>query len=1085
MGKEPITSWNWTFGGGQYSNLRNVSHTYTGVGSYVVTLRVKDFDDTVWNVSSSVTIIVRNVAPRADFDWSPSHPVEMRPITFNDLSWHYAGDSLVNWTWSFGDGKFGYGSSVPHNYDLAGDYEVKLTVWDDDHSNSSITKTLTVFDTVPIADFTIGPSMPVEGYLTYFNSTTTIFAPILYYNWTFSVGPSLQGANVERTFAQSGWYEATLTVTDAHHKTNSTTKRFLMNEFNLTADFDWSPIDPLEGQMVHFNSSWTSYEEVVNWTWTIDNGTVLYGQEINYTFERSDDYNVTLTVRDIDASFTNVTKVVIVGETYPSPSFTVWPNPANEGAWVHFNDTSQVSEISQLPIMRWQWEFDDLIANTTADAEFRFGDGEHWARLTVWDSHGTSNASSKLYFNVTNLMPEADFSASPAVEGARVYFNSTSWFAWNPIILYNWSFGSGTFGANRPEVNFTFNENGWYNVTLTVEDDQQYSSTKSRWIYVNSTMPQVHLEVIGSSIEGQSTRFNLTTFTFNSLVSWNWSYDNNQTWHIYQDALSGATHVFADHGRRWVSINVTEADEDWTLVSIPVDVQDTGPQVLKFWSSGDSYDMDQSAEFWVTAIQTYRSITKYEWNFDYYVGNTWIASDPPLANHTTFIFSKPGDHFVKVRVWDDDGYTESSAMPIYVIDLRPLARFSYQNSTQVSGRVLLDASLSSDSPTDAASLSYRWNFGDGSGWTAYSPSNKNTSHDFAADGKYTVTLQVRDQWTTTSSESLPTSIDIIVDRTGPALVMKSTGENVTAGQMIVISAQVTDSFGVKQVMLAYRVGSGNWTSIPMTPTEQPHVYAGQIPAQAENTTVYYQIHATDTTNNTYSTQVFQINVRAATEPINDLLWIVAILVAIIVALLLFIAFRPVPVDEVFIIYQDGRLMAHQTRRLKPGMDDEILSSMLIAIQGFVKDSFKDESSTHLQRLDFGEKKILVERGESFYLAVVLHSHRAGNVPQRMQAVIADIHQEYGLALKEWDGDLEKVRGIKDQTDKLFKTPVPLSLPGLKKEKAPELSECPMCGFAVQPNARKCPSCNAELSMSTVDDLEVVAKGLEEAKDEKK
>ncbi|MDD1743765.1 MAG: hypothetical protein LUO85_03980, partial [Methanomassiliicoccales archaeon] len=139
---------------------------------------------------------------------------------------------------------------------------------------------------------------------------------------------------------------------------------------------------------------------------------------------------------------------------------------------------------------------------------------------------------------------------------------------------------------------------------------------------------------------------------------------------------------------------------------------------------------------------------------------------------------------------------------------------------------------------------------------------------------------------------------------------------------------------------------------------------------------------------------------------------------------------------------------------------------------------------HLQRLDFGEKKILVERGDSFYLAVVLHSRRAGNVPQRMQSVIEDIHREYGEALKQWDGDLEKVRGVKDQTGRLFKSPIPLTMLSLKRGgAATEQSECPVCGSLVNANIRECPSCGASLPLSSMD--EPVAKDLEQTKEESK
>jgi hypothetical protein len=205
----------------------------------------------------------------------------------------------------------------------------------------------------------------------------------------------------------------------------------------------------------------------------------------------------------------------------------------------------------------------------------------------------------------------------------------------------------------------------------------------------------------------------------------------------------------------------------------------------------------------------------------------------------------------------------------------------------------------------------------------------------------------------------------------------------------------------------------------MTPSQSPNLYTAVIPAQENETTIVYKIVVVDNANNEKATQEFTIQVTRASN-LPTMVAIGVVLAAILISIGYLIGRQSVAVDEVFIIYQDGRLMAHQTRRLKPGMDDDILSSMLIAIQSFVKDSFKDESSTHLQRLDFGEKKILVEKGSNFFLAVVLHGKRAGAVPAKMQHVVEDIERDYNDALREWDGDFEKVRGIKDSTDKLMK-----------------------------------------------------------------
>jgi hypothetical protein len=768
-----------------------------------------------------------------------------------------------------------------------------------------------------------------------------------------------------------------------------------------------------------------SYSDMssLNYTWTLGDGSTSYGMTISHIYDNIATYTVVLNVTDRSGLYnTNISRITIL-QTYPSVNLTIWPLSPTEGSWLSFNDTSQSSNVSKSPIQAWQWEFDGTISNTTKNAMQRFGAGEHTVKLTIKDADGISNSTRLRFFNVTEVPPSARFQVSSAKVGTAVYFNSTSSYAWTPIVGYRWDFGDGnTTNGTDPTVSHTFDMKGWYKIILNVTDGKGYSDETIRWIYVNATPPTASLNLIGSSVEGSVTKFNLITFTFNTIISWNWSYDNNQTWHIYHDAVTGSSYVFSNNGSYWVSLNVTEKDGAWSLTSVLVNVQDTTPEILGLWApEGLSYKMDQSVSFWASAILTYKPITKYEWNFDYGGGGTWIASNPFLTNHTSWTFTKPGIYYVKLRVWDDDGYAQySSYLEIQVNDVAPVAHFSYHNSTQTSGKVLFDATLSTDTPSDISSLAFSWNFGDQSGWTAFSTANKTISHEFALDGRYNVTLIVRDQW---GNESALVYANILVDRTPPSVVMESTGSNASAGQAIIVSVKVTDQFGVKQVLLEYRLNNGSWAAIPMTPMNEPDIFYGQIPAQASNTSVSYMIIATDANNNSYSTQTYLLNIKAASSLGISLeyLGLLTILIIIILAILIYLIYRTlVPVDEVFIIFQDGQLMAHQTRRIKPGMDDDILASMFVAIQMFVKDSFKDESSTGLNRMDFGKKKILVEKGESFYLAVVLHSNRTGSVPKRMQMVIDDIQTNYGPVLKGWDGDLEKVRGVKDTVNSLVK-----------------------------------------------------------------
>ncbi|TXT55683.1 MAG: conserved exported protein of unknown function [Candidatus Thorarchaeota archaeon] len=65
--------------------------------------------------------------------------------------------------------------------------------------------------------------------------------------------------------------------------------------------------------------------------------------------------------------------------------------------------------------------------------------------------------------------------------------------------------------------------------------------------------------------------------------------------------------------------------------------------------------------------------------------------------------------------------------------------------------------------------------------------------------------------------------------------------------VVTVSATILDSTGVDDVILQYRIGSGDWINVTMTGSGD--VYSGDIPAQAVGTTVTYRIVAYDTLGN--------------------------------------------------------------------------------------------------------------------------------------------------------------------------------------------------------------------------------------------
>jgi hypothetical protein len=81
----------------------------------------------------------------------------------------------------------------------------------------------------------------------------------------------------------------------------------------------------------------------------------------------------------------------------------------------------------------------------------------------------------------------------------------------------------------------------------------------------------------------------------------------------------------------------------------------------------------------------------------------------------------------------------------------------------------------------------------------------------------------------------------------------------------------------------------------------------------------------------------------------------------------------------------------------------------------------------------------------------------------MREAISKAENDYYEALAGWDGDLEKVRGIKDETDPLLRTglrDIMPSIPFIGKESAPpvEMTVCSYCETTYPASEPKCPKC---------------------------
>ncbi len=127
------------------------------------------------------------------------------------------------------------------------------------------------------------------------------------------------------------------------------------------------------------------------------------------------------------------------------------------------------------------------------------------------------------------------------------------------------------------------------------------------------------------------------------------------------------------------------------------------------------------------------------------------------------------------------------------------------------------------------------------------------------------------------------------------------------------------------------------------------------------------------------------------------------------------------VEEAFLIYEDGRLIAHNSRRLKPERDKDIMTGMLTAVQSFVTDTLIDEERGTLDRLSYGSLTILVEGKREVNLATIISGEESPVLRQGMRNIVSYVSGQYRQYLQDWDGDVDRFKDVKRYIGHLVST----------------------------------------------------------------
>lgn len=122
-----ITTWNWSFGDGNTSDVQDPENQFPEAGLYDVTLIVGSEFGCLDTLTISTDILP---GPDAAFNADPSATYLFEEINFTDET--TSNETLVNWDWDFGDGSPINNEQNPnYAYDQTGTFDVILIVTDE------------------------------------------------------------------------------------------------------------------------------------------------------------------------------------------------------------------------------------------------------------------------------------------------------------------------------------------------------------------------------------------------------------------------------------------------------------------------------------------------------------------------------------------------------------------------------------------------------------------------------------------------------------------------------------------------------------------------------------------------------------------------------------------------------------------------------------------------------------------------------------------------------------------------------------------------------------------------------------------
>jgi len=718
---DPITGWSWDFGDGATSTEQNPTHTYTNNGTYTVTLTVTDSNGDA--DTATATITVGNVIPSSVLvtlnATSGTEPTDVHAdctATGGNLPYTFQMD--------FGDGTAPVsGNSNDHSYVQNGTYTVTCTVTDVDGDSASGTATVTIADTLPTADFTWTPTVPLKTDNVDFDATAAGYDQPLSYSWDFGDQGTSNVEDPVHAYANGGDYNITLIVTDSDGSTVTVRHTIHVSENPPVVDLTVDPTSGTEPLTVTADCTViTGGKAPLAYLIDFGDGTIFAGDHAMHIYAQNSTYTVTCTVTDANGDIGTDNITVVVTDTLPTVNFTYTPTDPLEGDVVSFDSTASAYDMP----LNYSWDFGDGTSSTLADPQHTYANsGIYTVTVIVTDADGSTGQWSDDIFVDPNVPGNVSLVANTTSgnEPLTVEFSCTAISTQSPT--YHIDFGDGGH-ADGQTATHTYLQQNTYTAVCTVTDSDGDTDTAQRTITVLDTVPAVDFTFSPANpVEGQTVTFTSTISAYDVPFTILWNFDDGTT-----STDANTTHVFGPERAFNVTLTVTDADGSSTTVWHVVNVGHN-PAIVNLVTNTTTGLEPLSVSYNCSAGNVI-SVVNNPFAFTITFGDG-TSTTAPAGTHD---YTAPGSYIMNCTATDSYSNTDNDEVVINVGNDVPTVDLIANPTSGLEGMTVdFNCSVSGGN----APLSYMLEFGDGSSVTT-----PTAQHTYVNDGVYNATCLVLD-----------------------------------------------------------------------------------------------------------------------------------------------------------------------------------------------------------------------------------------------------------------------------------------------------------------------------------------------------